>query len=239
MINKLHLYITGLVLALSLPLSMSGQNVQLHYDWGHSLYRSEMDARPQLTTTVELFRPDKWGSTFLFVDMNYQDSGITSAYWEIARDIKLGRSPLALHLEYNGGLTNHFSLKNAYLLGLNYSWNSKDYRWGWGLSTMYKHLAKQGHPHSAQVTATWYANLGGGLVSLSGFADLWGDRDLVGQNIAVFLAEPQLWINLKHLKGISKDFNLSIGAELELSYNFPVGGGKLYAVPTLATKWTF
>ena len=44
-----------------------------------------------------VFRPDSWGNTFFFVDMNYQREGITSAYWEISREFSLGKLPLALH----------------------------------------------------------------------------------------------------------------------------------------------
>lgn len=229
----------ALALCLGIASSLEAQNVQLHYDLGHSLYKEDMGLRPKLTTTVEYFRPDKWGSTFFFVDMNYQNSGVESAYWEIARDLRFWKAPIALHLEYNGGLTNHFSLKNAYLLGATYSYNNKDFTCGFSITPMYKYLAKQDRPHSAQLTAVWYAHLLGGALSFTGFADLWGDRDLMKKNILVFLAEPQVWLNLNRLKGVSKNFNLSIGTELELSYNFPVGGSKFYAVPTLATKWTF
>ena len=72
-----------LLLALSLVIaSMTAvaQNVQLHYDFGRALY-DENATRPELTTTVEMFRPDKWGSTFFFVDMDYADNEVKSAYW--------------------------------------------------------------------------------------------------------------------------------------------------------------
>jgi len=43
------------------------QNVQFHYDLGHNLSK-DLSNRPAVTTTVEMFKPDKWGSTFLFTD---------------------------------------------------------------------------------------------------------------------------------------------------------------------------
>ena len=46
------------------------QNIQLHYDLGRALYKS-LDERPWVTTTVEMFKADKWGSTYFFVDMDY------------------------------------------------------------------------------------------------------------------------------------------------------------------------
>ncbi|HYX09999.1 MAG TPA: DUF5020 family protein, partial [Bacteroidales bacterium] len=35
------------------------QNIQLHYDFGKD--------RKYLTSTVEMFKPDQWGSTFFFI----------------------------------------------------------------------------------------------------------------------------------------------------------------------------
>ena len=61
------------------------QNVQLHYDFGRSLYDKDLQGRPLFTSTVEKFHPDTWGSTYFFVDMDYTSEGVSSAYWEIAR----------------------------------------------------------------------------------------------------------------------------------------------------------
>lgn len=73
------------------------QNIQLHYDLGHSIYDELKSSRPKFTTTVEMFKPDKWGSTFFFVDMDYGDNEIKSAYWEIARELKFWEAPISIH----------------------------------------------------------------------------------------------------------------------------------------------
>ena len=73
------------------------------------------ELRPLLTSTVEKFHPDTWGSTYFFVDMDYTSEGVASAYWEIAREVKFWKGPFSAHLEYNGGLAKGFSYKNAYL----------------------------------------------------------------------------------------------------------------------------
>ena len=196
--------------------SLSAQNVQLHYDLGRKLNGQDQAERPQLTTTVELFRADKWGNTFFFVDMDYRREGVTSAYWEISREFRLGKLPLNLHLEYNGGLSNSFSSKNAYLVGLTYA-----------------------YPDSWQLTGTWYLTLAGGLCTFNGFADLWGDRHFVtGKNTTIFITEPQLWLNLNKLPGVDPAFRLSVGTEVEISSNF-AAMDKTIINPTLALKWTF
>lgn len=218
---------------------LRAQNIQLHYDFGRQLYATDQAQRPQLTTTVELFRPDKWGNTFFFIDMDYRQEGVTSAYWEIAREFSLGKFPLNLHIEYNGGLSNAFSYKNAYLAGLTYAFNRPDFSAGFTITPMYKYLAQQSRPHSWQLTGTWYLNFAHEALTFRGFADLWGDRHLLtGKDIAIFLTEPQLWLNLNKLPGVDPKLNLSVGTEVEVSTNF-ARLDKTTVNPTLALKWTF
>ena len=234
--KRLYLLFTLVLLGFG---SLGAQNIQLHYDFGRQIYSTDQAERPQLTTTVELFRPDKWGNTFFFVDMDYRREGITSAYWELSREFKLGRLPLNLHLEFDGGLSNAFSYKNAYLAGLTYAYNKADYSAGFTFTPMYKYLARQDRPHSWQLTGTWYLHLAKGLISFTGFADLWGDRHLVtGKDITIFITEPQLWLNLNKLPGVDPSFNLSVGTEWELSTNF-ARLDKTTLNPTLALKWSF
>lgn len=213
------------------------QNIQLHHDFGRSLYETDL-SRPRLTTTVEMFRPDGWGNTFFFVDMDYRKDGVVSAYWEIAREFNIGKSPFAVHVEFDGGLNNRMTFKNAYLAGVTYAWNASNYSAGFTITPMYKYIAKNVKRNNFQLTGTWYKHFGrNGMFTFTGFADLWLDNDHAHD--WVFLAEPQLWVNLNKIKGVSSDFNLSIGTEHEVSNNFVYGYNKLRWNPTLALKWTF
>ena len=82
----------------------NAQDVQLHYDLGHSLYKN-LSSRTSVTTTVEMFKPDKWGSTFMFTDIDYKSDGVMGAYWEISREFNLTKNKQwAAHVEYDGGL---------------------------------------------------------------------------------------------------------------------------------------
>ena len=79
--------------------SVQAQNVQLHYDLGHNL-SDDLSNRPAVTTTVEMFKPDKWGSTFLFTDIDYKNDGAVGAYWEIAREFSVTKNKhWAAHIE--------------------------------------------------------------------------------------------------------------------------------------------
>jgi hypothetical protein len=216
---------------------IQAQNVQLHYDFGDALYNKDYNGRPVLTSTVEMFKPDKWGSTFFFIDMDYSAQGIVAGYWEIARELRFWPSPLSIHAEYNGGLTSSFPFQNAYLGGITYTCDDAHFNKGFSLSAMYKYIQRNDSPNNFQLTATWYIHfIRDGLCTFTGFADWWREKTSAGDFI--FLAEPQCWVNLNKIKGIDDQFNLSVGSEVELTNNF--GGRKgFYTIPTFAIKWTF
>ncbi len=218
--------------------SVSAQNVQMHYDFGRNFY-DELSERPLFTSTVEMFHPDGWGSTFFFVDMDYTSKGVASAYWEIAREFRFWKAPVSIHVEYNGGTTNRFSLNNAYLFGATYTYNNKNFSSGFSLTASYKYIEGHQAPHNYQFTGTWYVNFGQrGICSFNGFVDFWREKNYANNTSCIFLSEPQFWVNLHKIKGVNEKFKLSIGTEVELSNNF--GGRKgFYAIPTIAVKWSF
>lgn len=67
-----------LCMLLSAVPELQAQNIQLHYDFGRSLYDKDLKGRPLLTSTVEKFHPDNWGSTYFFIDMDYTSEGVQS-----------------------------------------------------------------------------------------------------------------------------------------------------------------
>lgn len=231
-----------LVLFVSLlTLGSFAQNLQTHYDMGKD--------RGYLTTTVELFKPDKTGNTFFFIDMDYGSNGVKNspslAYFEIARCFTLGKSPFSWHVEYNGGLFNSYGvgqkISNAWLTGIDYSWNAKDFSRGFSLKALYKNIANttDSKPNNFQVTAVWYLEFAKGKFRFDGFADFWREGHTVSndgfktnfqEKKFIFLTEPQLWYNC------TKKF--AVGSEIEISNNF-AGHDGFMVNPTLAVKYTF
>lgn len=141
-------------LLLASCMTVGAQNIQVHYDLGHSFY-SDLTGRPNVTTTFEMFKPDKWGSTFMFTDIDYFSDGAAGAYWEISREFNLTKNKQwALHLEYNGGATTveHTGIGNrfqhAFLAGGAWNWASKDFSKTFSLQAMYKYYFK-GHGRGA------------------------------------------------------------------------------------------
>lgn len=228
-----------------------GQNVQLHYDLGHSLY-NDLGNRPSVTTTVEMFKPDTWGSTYLFTDIDYQRDGVAGAYWEIAREFNVTKNKQwAFHVEYNGGLNsdedtwNATRFQHAVLAGGAWNWHSADFSRTFSVQALWKYYFKNRHygarPFNGfQLTEVWGIQFAKGFCTFSGFCDLWYDPSANGKWIVI--SEPQFWWNLNKFKGWEK-INLSVGTEWELSNNFVWNDkgehNRFYFIPTIAAKWTF
>ena len=219
--------------------AINAQNIQLHYDFGKD--------RKYVTTTVEMFKPDKLGNTFFFIDFDYgipEQDMMSTAYFEIARVMSIKKTPFGIHGEYNGGFgksnnydgtPSNYTINNAWLGGVDYSWNAKDFSKGFSLKVLYKEIQKK--QHSFQLTGVWYVNFAKGKMAFTGFADFWKEDNNFFLNADpgtktqyVFLSEPQLWYNICS--------HFAVGGEVELSNNFALNKGFMVN-PTLGAKWTF
>ena len=206
-------------------LTVSAQNFQLHNDF----------ERGHLTSTFEMFKMDKYGNTFTFIDFDYNSAtGISGAYYEIARVLKTEKMPVGLHVEYNAGLgtykageaTGGYTIDEAWIFGANYGKGNAV----WGFSTYAGYKAFTGaEKGNFQVTGTWYWNVVPDKLTFTGFADLWTQNYKGAEDLTVFLSEPQLWYHL------NKSF--SVGGELEISSNFAGGSDAIKGRPTLGVKW--
>lgn len=231
---------------LACGITVSAQNIQLHYDFGSHIYTDEEDDRQKVTVTLEQFKADDWGSWYYFFDVDLTSKTTRSIYTEISREIKLGKeSPFAAHVEYNGGLWHapaigNGSYQQAGLLGVAYNGHNADFSKTWSIQALYKQFIKSyegTHSYaSAQLTGVWGLNFFDRKLTFSGFIDFWrGENyrdDKEGHGMLVILTEPQLWYNFnKHL---------SVGTEIEISNNFIMNyaNDKTFFInPTLALKW--
>jgi len=220
-------------------LATNAQNIQLHYDLG--------EGRKFFTTTVEMFKPDSWGSTFFFIDMDYSadtrniDNGISLAYWEIARAFKWNETQKIMpRVEFNGGILKldgdnspFIPIENVWIAGLERTWASADFSKIFTLQTNYKYIQEK-ESASFQLTGVWTVQMLENKLTFTGFADFWKegmDWTFNGEDDTDFrfLTEPQLWYNPCK--------NFSFGTEIELSNNFV--GDEFAVKPTLAVKYTF
>ena len=238
------------VAALAFSLGAKAQtNVQTFYDFGKD--------RQYVTTTFEMFKGDKYGDTFFFIDHYYnstdkakkqliQNSGpANGSYFEVERGINFWQDSdlkdLSGHIEYDGLITGSGFNMGTWCFGAKYFLHSSDFSKMLTLYAMYEHF-NSNKISTADVplkfTAVWsIANLFGvtGL-TFKGFADFWGNNNIwaIGDKTSwSFLTEPQLWMNL----GSVFDGHLDIGGELEISSNFVAKGFLLN--PCAGIRWTF
>lgn len=206
------------------------QNFQLHYD-----FREE---RQYFTSTLEMFKPDKYGATYWFVDVDYdyRHDGYKSAslsYLEIARYINLPLGNLSATVQYNDGLigtpVGRIPLGPVWLGGVSYPINL-------GFITLNTDLLYRMKYNSdapdAQITFVWTKTTLEGKITIDGFMDIWSEDKADGSGKQmVLLTEPQIWTNVTD--------HLAFGSEVEISKNFYGGTSNVKIFPTIAMKWNF
>ena len=233
--GKFKVLLISAVVSMCTLSKAEAQNLQVMYDV----------ERGWVTSTLEMFRPDSFGSTYFFVDMDCNPR-MTGAYWEISREFNFWQdtdlSWLSVHVEYNGGLYSAISFNNCWLGGLTYSGHSEDFTKTWSLSALYKAIPGtvgfdgSRDVHNFQITGVWGVKFAHGWCSFDGFFDFWREVKKEQGTEFIFISEPQFWVNLNKIKGWEK-INLSVGGEVEISSNF-IGKG-FYVRPAFGAKWTF
>lgn len=217
-------------------LAARAQDIQLHYDFGRSIYASQQAERPRVTMTLEQFKADDWGSWFYFVDVDFSRRFTEGAYAEVSREFGIGSKGLAVHIEYDGGLNKSGSFQQAALAGAAWNWASDDFSKTCSVQLMYKQYFKSYSYTSAyssvQLTGVWSLTFAHRRLTFAGFVDCWrGEKpDRHGQ--LVVMAEPQLWYNLTS--------HLAVGTEWEVSNNFVYNthdSRTFFFNPTVGVKW--
>jgi len=230
-----------LLFALFSPLTMMGQNLQFQYDFGED--------RKFYTATLEMFKPDTLGSTFWFVDLDFNFPGnprsMSAAYWEISREfyvpwLKTTRfKKLAFHLEYNDGFTAYrdsgtamgaASYNSVFLTGFSHPLKIGTVE----LSTQWLLRIPRGmNRPDFQFTVVWFQPIFQNKILFTGFIDLWSQDKVYepDKKELVFQTEPQLWLMLTSA--------IALGGELEINKNFPVGPNEWEFFPTLGFRWEF
>jgi len=233
--------IAAAVAALAFAQGAKAQNVQVFYDFGED--------RNYVTTTFEMFKADKFGDTFWFIDHNYADAaqrkaGTASAcngtYFEIERGINFWQDSnlkdLSAMVEYDGSSWG----AGIFCLGAKYFLHNADFSNTFTVALLYDiHVGVGNADVPVKFSGVWGMNDIFGVKGLvfKGFIDVWGNNSLFADGTkgkVSVLTEPQVWFNL----GSTFDGHLDLGGEVELSYNF--AGHKGFMVnPCAGLRWTF
>jgi hypothetical protein len=224
------------------PLMAGAQNLQMQYDFGKD--------RKFCTATLEMFKPDTLGSTYWFVDFDFNLPGsprsMSAAYWEISRDFYIpglrkqnAFDELTFHLEYNDGFTAYTdtgdylaaaSYNSVFLVGFSHPLKIGRFV----LTTQWLCRMPRGMDvPDFQFTVVWFQPVFKGKMLITGFADFWSQDkvDDPDKKEMVFQTEPQLWYLITP--------KIALGGEVEISKNFPVGPNEWQFNPTLGFRWEF
>lgn len=195
-------------------------NIQVYYDFGSKGTAVYNQRTNRVTTTVELFHPDNWGSTFFFVDIDYSINKSSDSpqdpknspfgtYWEITRSLNFWKETkakdLSLHVEYNGGLgiyggkvvAGGYGINHAALIGPEYFLHTKDYKNTFTLQLLYKYIADDWNMYKSYTgtdnAGNTFTNNGKGNMLPLQFTFVWACQDFCKAPGLTFSGFVDIW----------------------------------------------
>jgi hypothetical protein len=223
-----------------------GQELQLHYDFRHSVDPKLNDKNFSWINFKYFKKIDTLGTgDFLFevqTFLNGKDKNIGQAFIQAAQNIKFWKPKVYLYLYYSGGLgatptSFGYYIANSYSVGVTYPLT---YAKTWlSFSLLYRYSALANPSHDPQMNIY----IGGALMNYrlmySSTFVIWapdrdnGFPDNIGKSgkMVSFFADPQLWYSLG--KG------LSIGSRVSLFYHVLNDENRMMAYPTIGIKKNF
>jgi hypothetical protein len=219
------------------------QDLQLHYDWRHSV-DPRNNARDFPALTFKTFKALEFGSFLLKLEANLDGTqhNVSKGYLEVSQTVRFWKAPVYALGEYTGGLglfdgaTGGFYIANAYLLGVAYPFKMNG-SWA-SASVAYKHTSFSRASHDPQATLYWGRPLGKRW-ALASTGVFWtqnrnrGDEftaSLDGKEGA-FLVENEIWWRAFGL--------VSVGSEVRVSRNVYANDGRMLVYPTLGVRYLF
>ncbi len=212
--------------------------LQFHYNFGKHLYKKELSGMTPVMSTLVHYSEDPWGANFILMDMGISGQGMDRMQTMAYRDLRFWDAPIALHLGYDGGLTNSASFHNAITTGVDYVFKHSKYDFSLSTIVGYRHDFKDAKPHNIQVSSILGWTSWNRLWSINNFLNVRSSNLGTEQSSLIFFMRPQLWLNINQFVGMPDALNLSIGSEVRLQYDTAISN-KFYALPSLAMKWTF
>jgi hypothetical protein len=221
----------------------NAQDLQLHYDWRHTV-DPRNNARDFPALTFKSFKALAFGSFLLKLEANLDGErhNVSKGYLEVSQTLRFWKTPVYALGEYKGGLglfddaSGGYSIANAYAVGAAYpfQWNG-----GWAsVSLAYKHTNLPSASHDPQVTLYWGRPLGKRW-SFASTGVLWTQNRNQGDDLtasltgkrASLLMENELWWRAVGL--------VSVGSEVRVSRNVYATDGRLLVYPTLGVRYLF
>jgi hypothetical protein len=233
-----------LILLLFICHTSKGQNLQVHYDFRHSVDPGLQDINfPSLS--FEYFNENDSAGSFLFkmqTDFNGENSYPGQTFLQVTKNLRYWEPLFSLALSYSGGLgvsppSFGFYIANSFGVGVAYPFSRKTYLVYSQLGYRYNAFANPSH--DLQFTLYYWMGFFNYKLQISGSIISWTQnrnlgtvqtRDLEGKKF-VFFGDPQLWFKLSE--------QLSIGTRLNLFFHLLTDENSLQVYPTIGLKHDF
>lgn len=221
----------------------TAQDLQLHYDWRHSI-DPRNNARNFPALTFKTFKALEFGSFLLKLEATLDGTqhNVSKGYLEVSQTLRFWKAPVYVLGEYTGGLglfdgaSGGYYLANAYIVGAAYpfQWNG-----GWAnVSLGYKHTNFPRASQDPQASVYWGRSLGKRWAFAS-TGVLWTQNRNHGDDFTAgltgkrgsFLIENELWWRAVGL--------VSVGSNVRVSRNVYATDGRLLVYPTVGVRYLF
>jgi hypothetical protein len=222
-----------------------GQNLQLHYDFRHSL-DPQHNTMNFPTIYFEYFKSkDTSGAFFIKTesDLNGSNNNIGKFYTQLSQSFKFWKPKVYAQLQYSGGLgiaepgSYAYYITNAFSLGAVYPFRWKGAWFSTSLSYNYNNFKKPSH--DLLYSLYWGRGFWNYKFEFSGDLELYtlnknlGDsytNSLSGKR-AAFFGEPQVWFRIHN--------GFSLGSKINMYYHVLINENLLQVYPTLAARFKF
>lgn len=228
------------------------QNLQLHYDFRHTL-DSKHNGKNFPAFYFEYFKAQDSGKAFIKpgsfllkvqTEFTGKKSNIGQFYTQISQSFRFWKPKVFLQLQYTGGLgiaepgAYGYYLTNSFSLGAAYPFQRKNKAFFNGYVS-YKYTAFKKPSHDIIGSFFWLQFFSNYKNSFTGNLVAWTENrnhgddftmNLAGKKLS-FFGDPQIWFSLR--KGFS------VGSRINLYYHVLTDNNRLQVYPTAAIRYQF
>jgi hypothetical protein len=224
----------------------SSQNLQLHYDFRHSL-------NPGLNTVnfpslsfeyFKLIDTVGTGSFLLKVqtDFNGKNHNVGQVFTQVSQTLRFWKPKIFLCLDYSGGLgvtpsAFGFYIPNSFGIGISYpfQWNG-----AWlAANFLIRYNAFDKSSYDPQFTFYFGKGISNYRFFVSGSFVFWTQNRNKGDSYTqnqrgkkfAFFGDPQFWVNIKN--------GFSVGSRINVYHHLLTEGNQVQFYPTLGIKYQF
>lgn len=231
---------------LSISLHCSSQNLQLHYDFRHSI-DPKLHPKNFPSLSFEYFKLiDTLGTgSFLLkvqADLNGKNFNVGQVFTQVSQTLRFWKPKIFLSLNYSGGLgvtasAFGFYIANSYGIGAAYPFQWKG---AWlAASLLFRYTAFDKPSFDPQLTFYFGKGIHNYRFFTAGSFVFWTQNmnqgNVITQNLKgkkfAFFGDPQFWINIKN--------GFSAGTRINTFYNLLTDGSQVQFYPTLGLKYQF